>query len=232
LCRSIGLAARDNPTFTYMNGTGVMIAGQLFNHLLYHFTLTYSNWESVMVCFSESFESLSAGLQKSLWEVGAVPEQHRTDSLSAAVKSLKDEDEFTERYQGLIRHYDMRASHNNPGRGHENGDIEQSHHRFKRAVEPEMILRGCRDFENRAAYEAFLDQIVNRRNGRRREKLRQELAPIAATAIKADAITFRRRSLAWASVHTQGSRSHPVTKSSLRVPTIPMIVIHPKSVPK
>src|SRR5437667_12645170 len=40
LCRSIGLAARDNPTFTYMNGTGVMIAGQLFNHLLYHFTLT------------------------------------------------------------------------------------------------------------------------------------------------------------------------------------------------
>src|SRR5947208_17107870 len=85
LCRSIGLAARDNPTFTYMNGTGVMIAGQLFNHLLYHFTLTYSNWESVMVCFSESFESLSAGLQKSLWEVGAVPEQHRTDSLSAAV---------------------------------------------------------------------------------------------------------------------------------------------------
>ena len=62
-----------------------MIAGQLFNHLLYHFTLTYSNWESVMVCFSESFESLSAGLQKSLWEVGAVPEQHRTDSLSAAV---------------------------------------------------------------------------------------------------------------------------------------------------
>ena len=155
-----------------------MIAGQLFNHLLYHFTLTYSNWESVMVCFSESFESLSAGLQKSLWEVGAVPEQHRTDSLSAAVKSLKDEDEFTERYQGLIRHYDMRASHNNPGRGHENGDIEQSHHRFKRAVEPEMILRGCRDFENRAAYEAFLDQIVNRRNGRRRENSGRNWHPL------------------------------------------------------
>jgi hypothetical protein len=48
--------------FTYMNSLGVMIAGQLFNHLVYHFTLTYSNWESVMVCFSESFESLSAGL--------------------------------------------------------------------------------------------------------------------------------------------------------------------------
>jgi ribosomal protein S21 len=162
--------------FTYMNSVGVMIAGQLFNHLVYQFTLTYSNWESVMVCFSESFESLSAGLQKSLWEAGAVPEEHRTDSLSAAVKNLKDEDEFTERYQGLIRHYGMRASHSNPGRGHENGDVEQAHHRFKRAVEQEMILRGSRDFQNRADYEAFLDEIVNRRNGRRREKLQQELA--------------------------------------------------------
>src|SRR5947209_8624558 len=32
--------------------------------------------------------------------------------------------------------------------------------------------------------------------------------------------------------HAQGSSSHPATKSSLRVPTIPMIVIHPKSTPK
>src|SRR5712692_622693 len=91
--------------FTYMNGVGITIEGQILDHLLFHFTLTYSNWESVMICFSESFESLSAGLQKSLWEVGAVPEEHRTDSLSAAVKNLKDKDEFTERYQGLMRHY-------------------------------------------------------------------------------------------------------------------------------
>ena len=96
--------------------------------------------------------------------------------MSAAVKNLKDEDEFTERYQGLIGHYGLRASHNNPGRGHENGDVEQAHHRFKRAVEQEMILRGSRDFQSRADYEIFLDQIVKRRNNRRREKLQQELA--------------------------------------------------------
>src|SRR5438093_4459492 len=66
--------------FTYMNRIGVMIAGQLFNHLLYHFTLTYSNWESVMVCFSESFESRSAGLQKSLWEAGGGREAPGSDS--------------------------------------------------------------------------------------------------------------------------------------------------------
>ena len=29
----------------------------------------------------------------------------------------------------------LRPSHNNPGRGHENGDVEQAHHRFKRAVD-------------------------------------------------------------------------------------------------
>ena len=161
--------------FTYMNGLGVMIAGQLFNHLVYHFTLTYSNWESVTVCFSESFESLSAGLQNALWEVGAVPENHRSDSLSAAVKNMKDEDEFTERYQGLMRHYGMRPSHNTPGRGHENGDVEQAHHRFKKAVEQEMILRGSREFPSRIEYVAFLGEILNRRNGRRQEKLQHEL---------------------------------------------------------
>jgi transposase len=161
--------------FTYMSSLGVMIAGQLFDHLVYHFTLTYSNWESVMVCFSESFESLSAGLQNALWEVGAVPEEHRSDSLSAAVKNMKNEDEFTERYQGLVQHYGMRPSHNTPGRGHENGDVEQSHHRFKRAVDQEMILRGSRAFQSRTDYVAFLGEILNRRNGRRQEKLQHEL---------------------------------------------------------
>jgi transposase len=162
--------------YTYMGSLGVMIAGQRFDHLLYHFTLTYSNWESVMVCFSESFESLSAGLQNALWEVGAVPEEHRTDSLTAAVNNLKDEDEFTERYQGLMRHYGMRPSHNNPGRGHENGDVEQAHHRFKRAMDQELILRGSREFQSRAEYETFLGEILSRRNGQRRERLQQDLA--------------------------------------------------------
>src|SRR5713226_9212974 len=162
--------------YTYMNSVGVKIAGQPFDHLLYHFTLTYSNWESVMVCFSESSESLSCGVQNALWEVGGVPEEHRTDSLTAAVNNLSEEEEFTERYQGLMRHYGLRPSHSNPGRGHENGDVEQSHHRLKRAVSQEMMLRGSHDFESRAEYETFLREILNRRNGRRRDKLQEELA--------------------------------------------------------
>ena len=49
------------------------IGGQPFDHLVYHFVLTYSNWESVTICFSESFESLSEGLQNAVWELGGVP---------------------------------------------------------------------------------------------------------------------------------------------------------------
>ena len=66
--------------FTYMNDLGITIARQSFPHLLYHFVLTYSNWESVQVCASESLESLSQGLQQALWQLGGVPAVHQTDS--------------------------------------------------------------------------------------------------------------------------------------------------------
>jgi hypothetical protein len=56
--------------FTHMSELGITIGGQSFPHLLYHFVLTYSNWESASICYSESFESLSDGLQNALWELG------------------------------------------------------------------------------------------------------------------------------------------------------------------
>jgi hypothetical protein len=56
--------------FTDMRALEVMIAGQLFPPLLYHFVLTYSNWESISICPSESFESFNAGLQNALWRLG------------------------------------------------------------------------------------------------------------------------------------------------------------------
>ena len=57
------LAASD---FTEMNSLGVTIGGHPYKHMVYHFTLTYSNWESITVCHSESFEALSEGLQNAL----------------------------------------------------------------------------------------------------------------------------------------------------------------------
>ena len=41
--------------FTHMNSLGVAIGGQAFDHLVYHWVLTYSNWESVTICFFGEF---------------------------------------------------------------------------------------------------------------------------------------------------------------------------------
>jgi len=162
--------------FTYMNELGITIGGQRFDHMFYHFTLTYSNWEWGSLCFSESFESLSHGVQSSLWELGGVPAEHRTDSLSAAVTLLGNRDEFTARYRGLLEHYGMDASHTSPGRGNENGDVEQSHYRFKRAVEQALLLRGSRDFGGMAEYAQFLKDLFAQRNAGRRARLTEEMA--------------------------------------------------------
>ena len=161
--------------FTFMGRLGVTIQGQPFPHLLYHFVLAYSNWEATTLCFSESFESLSLGLQNALWELGALPEEHRTDRLSAAVNNLKRE-EFTERYQGLLNHFGMRSSRTQAGKAHENGDVEQAHHRLKRAIEQELLLRCSRDFSSREEYEGFVAVIVDRRNAARQKRLGEELA--------------------------------------------------------
>jgi len=84
--------------FTCMNSLGVTIQGARFDHLIYHFVLTYSNWEAGTICFSETFESLSEGLQNALWELGGVPGRHRADRLSAAVHKECNPEEFTARY--------------------------------------------------------------------------------------------------------------------------------------
>jgi hypothetical protein len=161
--------------FTDMSTLHVTIANQPFLHLYYHFVLTYSNWETGTICFSESYEALSVGLQNALWELGAVPEEHRTDSLSAAINNQCDREKLTERYSGLVSHYGLRVSHTQAGNAHENGDIEQAHHRFKLAVGQELILRGSTDFRSREEYDEFLRQILERRNAMRKKKLVEEL---------------------------------------------------------
>jgi hypothetical protein len=167
------LSASD---FTHMSDLGVTIRGELFKHLLYHFVLTYSNWENTRICYSESYESLSLGLQASLWKLGAAPNKHRTDRLSAAVNKECNPEKFTPRYHALLGHYDIVPERTNPASGNENGDVEQSHHRLKRAVEQALLLRGSRDFQSVNAYEEFLDALTKQRNLGRQVRLNEELA--------------------------------------------------------
>jgi hypothetical protein len=162
--------------FTHASSLHVTINGQPFGHLIYHFVLTYSNWETGTVCFAESFESLSDGLQNALAELGGVPQRHRTDALTAAVPPGSDRPTFQRRYQALLRHYGLQGQSINPTKSHENGDVEQSHRQFKRALDQALMLRGSRDFASRASYEAFLRQLWCQRNQGRQARLAEELA--------------------------------------------------------
>lgn len=162
--------------FTHMTNLGVTIAGTPFDHMLYHFVLTYSNWETARVCFSESFESFSEGLQSALWELGGVPERHRTDRLSAAVNNLSDEREFTRRHEALLSHYGVTGERTQANHGNENGDVEQRHYRFKDALDQALMLRGSRDFPTRDAYEQFLRDLLVELNSGRRDRFEEERA--------------------------------------------------------
>jgi hypothetical protein len=160
--------------FTCMNELHVTIAGQSFDHLVYHFVLTYSNWETGTVCFSESFESLSQGLQNALWELGGVPRTHRTDRLTAAVNNLGDRDLFQQRYRALLAHYGLNPQAIAARKANQNGDVEQSHNRFKQAIDQALMLRGSRDFDDRAGYERFLREVFAQRNRGRKERFAEE----------------------------------------------------------
>ncbi len=92
-----------------MNGAGDHDRRQRFDHMVYHFVLTYSNWETGTVCFSESFESLAKGCRGPCG-TGRRPAEHRTDRMSAAVNNWRqDPDTFTRRYQALLDHYRLKG---------------------------------------------------------------------------------------------------------------------------
>lgn len=162
--------------FTHMTKLRITINHMPYDHMVYHFVLTYSNWETGTICISESFESLSNGLQNALWELQGVPQIHLTDSLSAAVKKLRGGGkEFTLRYEALLRHYHLYARHTQSAHPNENGDVEQRNHRLKRGVDQALMLRGSRNFSSVDEYTKFLQMLFSRWNAGRRKHLDEEL---------------------------------------------------------
>jgi len=141
----------------------ISIAGQPFVHLLYQFRLAYSGWRYVQVVEGgESFAALSEGLQNALTQLGGVPIEHRTDSLSAAFNNLSEEQALTRDYEGLCVHYNLKASRNNKGVSHENGAVETAHRSLKH----------------------FIQKIVNKLNAQRADQIaleRQQLRALPVT---------------------------------------------------
>jgi transposase InsO family protein len=215
--------------FTHGTDLGVMIAGDPFPHLLFEFVLSYSHWTWVAVAFGETFEALVAGVQGALWALGGVPDVLRSDNLSAATHELKASSgrDLTPRFRAVLEHYGMRSSRITPGRAHENGVAEQAHRRLKSLVAQALLVRGHAAFDDLAAYEAFVQEVVeywrNRPAAARLAEERPAFHALPAAAIPSYT-TYRPMVRRWSTIriahrtysvpatlmgHTVEARVHP-----------------------
>jgi transposase len=171
--------------WTHCEELKVTIDGVAFPHMLFHFMLPYSRWETAYISFSESYDNLVSGYTRAIAELGAVPEEHRTDNLSAAVTSHGSRSVFTERWQSVLDHYKVLPSKNNAGESHENGSVEKSHHLLKSEMDQALRLRQCKEFASVAHYERFIRRILDKRNRGRRARLSEEMAVMKQPPMRA-----------------------------------------------
>jgi hypothetical protein len=74
----------------------------------------------------------------------------------------------------LLDHYGLQGDKTQAESPNENGDIEQRHYRFKKAVEQSLMLRGSRDFACRQDYGEFLGKLFVQLNAGRLERFKEE----------------------------------------------------------
>lgn len=177
--------------FTSGNGLGITIAGKSFEHLIFQFVLPYSKWRWTKVHEGgETFEALRDGFQESVWKLGGCPSVARTDNLSAATHELGKagggKRVLTERYRELLDHYAMDSTRIRAGKPNENGSVEKANDVLKTALRQKLIVRGSRDFADRAAYDHFVADVRAELNARTNEKLakeRRHLLPLPSTPL-------------------------------------------------
>jgi len=169
--------------FTDMGDLAITVAGAPLGHRLYHFRLVYSGFEHAHVVLGgESYVALAEGLQNALWALGGAPQEHRSDSLSAAFRNLDLDarEDLTRRYDALCAHYGMEPTRNNPGIAHENGSVESAHGHLKKTVADAVLLRGSHDFVDLAAYRRFIDEVTGRHNAKVGPRIDMERAALRA----------------------------------------------------
>lgn len=166
--------------FSHPN-TVITLQGKVLTHLLYQFRFAYSGWRYVQVILGgESYSALADGLQSALYRAGGSPLEHRTDSLSAAFINSAEEQKFTQSYEALCAHYNLRATRNNLGVSHENGAIECAHASFKHRLDQALKRRGSVDFDSLHAYQSFLESVVERLNKRCQSRFIEEQLTLQA----------------------------------------------------
>ena len=179
-----GEAMQVDPTWATV--LGVTIGGEPFAHMLFHAVLPYSNWEWATVCLSESLMAFKRGIQSALFRLGRVPSYCQSDNSSAATHELGESGRrgINEEYEEFVRHFGMEPRTIAVGQSHQNGDVESSHNALKRRLTQHLILRGSRDFESVAAYEAWVQDVIARTNELRATKVAEELATMKELSVQ------------------------------------------------
>ena len=194
--------------FTHATELGVRVGGELLEHLLFEFVLSFSGWTWSAVAYGETFEALSMGVQGALWELGGCPAVLRSDNLSAATHELKRSGGrgLTTRYRELLEHYGMRSSRIRRGESHENGVVEQKHYRVKNAVAQALVIRDSKDFASVEAYEALVCGVVEESNRLRADKLAAERPQLLAlpSAALAGYTTYHPQVTCWSTIRVGG----------------------------
>ena len=162
--------------FTWATELGVTILGGLFEHMLCVTVLPYSLWQWATPCLSESMVALREGVQNAFFRLGYVPEFHQTDNSTAATHDLSTGKRgFNAEYLALMRHLSLRPRTTEVGAKEQNGSVESTNGALKRALKQHLLLRGSRDFASREAYVAWLHGVLEKRNGGRTSRLKEEL---------------------------------------------------------
>ena len=161
--------------WTHASELGITICGVPYEHLLCQSVLPYSNWQWATRCQSESLLSLRQGLQESLHRLGAVPERLQIDNSSAATHRVGSGGrEFNADFLSLVKHYGMKPQTIGIDCPDQNGDVESQNGHLKRRLQQHLLLRGHRDFESVAAYDAFVVGVLDKANDGRRARLAEE----------------------------------------------------------
>lgn len=163
--------------FTEMKSLGITILGELYEHLLCHCVLPFSDWSWGTPCRSESIPALKQGVQAALHRLGRVPEYHQTDNSTAATHRLETgKRAFNKDYLAFMEHYGMKPRTIAIGEKQQNGDAEAHHGALKRHLDQKLMMRGGREFDSQERYVSWLHSALEGRNRMRGARLDQDLA--------------------------------------------------------
>lgn len=169
--------------FTWATELEVLINGELFEHMLCHSVLPYSNWEWATICHSESMLALRHGVQEAVFRLGYVPEWLQTDNSTSATYATPQGRAFHDDYLALTRHLGMKPRTITAGCSEQNGDVEALNGSLKRRLKQHLLLRDDRNFASVVEYEGWLHGVLEQANRGRHKRLTTELATMEAVTV-------------------------------------------------